>query len=243
MEVDEKKCWLCGKNGSDDRLEIHHVFQGANKKNSEKYGLLVYLCGNECHRNGKYAAHRNNTTAALLHKWGQGKAMRENGWTVEQFREIFGKSYIQEEIMNKVILVGNLTKNPEMRTTPTGVNAARFTVAVRRRFAKEGQQQADFINCIAWRQQAEFLCKYFTKGSGIQLCGSIQTRSWADNNNNMHYATEVIAEEISFNGPKRDNPNENVPSPDELNSKFGEGFAEYDEFADIDGNDENLPFS
>ena len=144
--------------------------------------------------------------------------------------------------MNKVILVGNLTKDPEMRTTPSGISTARFTVAVRRKFAKDGQQQADFISCIAWRQQAEFLCKYFTKGSSIQLCGNIQTRSWADNNNNMHYATEVIAEEISFNGPKRDNQNEpNIPSPDELNSQFGEGFAEYNEIADIDV-DENLPF-
>ena len=142
--------------------------------------------------------------------------------------------------MNKVILVGNLTKDPEMRTTQNGINVARFTVAVRRKFAKNGE--ADFISCIAWRQQAEFLCRYFTKGSGIQLCGNIQTRSWADNNNNMRYAAEVIAEEISFNGPKRDSQNEpDVPSPDELNSQFGEGFAEYNEFADIDG-DENLPF-
>ena len=144
--------------------------------------------------------------------------------------------------MNKVILVGNLTKDPELRQTPNGVSVARFTVAVSRRFSKDGQQQTDFINCIAWRQAAEFLCKYFSKGSSIQLCGSIQTRSWDDQNGKKQYATEVIADELSFNGPKRENANDvpSVPSPDELNNQFGEGFASYDEFADI--NDDDLPF-
>ena len=142
--------------------------------------------------------------------------------------------------MNKVVLVGNLTKDPEMKQTPNGISVARFTVAVRRRFAKEGQQEADFINCIAWRQQAEFLCKYFSKGSGIQLCGSIQTRSWDGKDGKKQYATEVVADEISFNGPKRDSGNPNVPSPEELNSQFGDGFADYSEFADV--NEDDLPF-
>ena len=142
--------------------------------------------------------------------------------------------------MNKVVLVGNLTKDPEMKQTPNGISVARFTVAVRRRFAKEGQQEADFISCIAWRQQAEFLCKYFTKGSGIQLCGSIQTRSWDGKDGKKQYATEVVADEISFNGPKRDSSNPNVPSPEELNSQFGDGFADYSDFTDV--NEDDLPF-
>lgn len=142
--------------------------------------------------------------------------------------------------MNKVVLVGNLTKDPEMKQTPNGISVARFTVAVRRRFAKEGQQEADFISCIAWRQQAEFLCKYFSKGSGIQLCGSIQTRSWDGKDGKKQYATEVVAEELSFNGPKRDSDNPNVPSPEELNSQFGDGFADYSEFTDV--NEDDLPF-
>lgn len=107
--------------------------------------------------------------------------------------------------MNKVILVGRLVRDAELQQTPSGTSVARFTVAVNRRFAKEGQQQADFINCIAWRQQAEFLCKYFQKGSGIQLCGSIQTRSWDGQDGTRHFATEVIADEIQFNGPKQQN--------------------------------------
>ena len=89
-----KQCFLCGRNGNDDRLERHHIFGGSNRSNSEKYGLVVYLCGNECHRNGKYAVHKNKYTMEFLHKYGQGKAMRENNWTEEQFREIFGRSYL-----------------------------------------------------------------------------------------------------------------------------------------------------
>ena len=89
-----KECFLCGRNGNGDRLERHHIFGGVNRKHSEKYGLVVYLCGERCHRNGEYSAHRNAEVAAYLHRYGQEKAMKENDWTVEQFREIFGKSYI-----------------------------------------------------------------------------------------------------------------------------------------------------
>lgn len=92
MEV--RECFLCGRNGNGDRLERHHIFGGVNRKNSEKYGLVVDLCGERCHRNGEYSAHRNGEVAAYLHRYGQEKAMKENGWTEEQFREVFGKSYI-----------------------------------------------------------------------------------------------------------------------------------------------------
>ena len=89
-----KECFLCGRNGNGDPLERHHIFGGSNRNNSEKYGLVVYLSGNECHRNGKHAVHKDKYIMEFLHKYGQGKAMRENNWTVEQFREIFGKSYL-----------------------------------------------------------------------------------------------------------------------------------------------------
>lgn len=92
MEI--KECFLCGRNGSGDRLERHHIFGGSNRKWSEKYGLTVYLCGDRCHRNGEYAVHRNKDTMAYLHRYGQEKAMKEQAWTVEQFRNVFGKSYI-----------------------------------------------------------------------------------------------------------------------------------------------------
>lgn len=101
--------------------------------------------------------------------------------------------------MNKVILVGRLTKEPELRATQSGVNVCSFTVACDRRFQKEGEErQADFINCIAWRQQAEFISKYFTKGTRIALDGSIQTRSWDDSEGNKRYATEVVVDHVEF---------------------------------------------
>lgn len=87
------KCFLCGKWGW---LEEHHLFGGSNRKKSEKYGLKVGLCGIECHREGPKAAHRSAETAQKLHEYGQRKFMREQGATVDEFRALFGKNYIDE---------------------------------------------------------------------------------------------------------------------------------------------------
>ena len=92
--MDEKKCWLCGRNGAADPLERHHIFGASNRRKSEKYGLVVWLCGNDCHRLGPESAHRNKQTMQMLHRYGQKKAMREQGWSVEEFRQVFGKSYL-----------------------------------------------------------------------------------------------------------------------------------------------------
>ena len=103
---------------------------------------------------------------------------------------------------NKVILGGRLTGDPELKQTPSGVSVCSFSVAVNRRFqsqnAEGGQPQADFINVVAWRQQAEFVSKYFRKGSSICVVGSIQTRTWNDQQGQKRYATEVVADEINF---------------------------------------------
>ena len=106
--------------------------------------------------------------------------------------------------MNKVILMGRLTRDPELSQTPTGTEMARFSIAVNRRFAKEGQQQADFINCTAWRQQAEFICKHFKQGSMIAVTGSIQTRSWNGQDGKKCYATDIVVDEVYFTGSKAD---------------------------------------
>ncbi len=152
--------------------------------------------------------------------------------------------------MNKVILVGNLARDPEMRQTPNGVSVARFTVAVSRRFSRDGQPQTDFINCVAWRQQADFLCRYFQKGSGIQLCGSIQSRSWDGQDGKRQYATEVVADELSFNGPKRQSQDGGFQSagqggysapPVQEQPAFDGGFDDGG-FTDIDGSEDDLPF-
>lgn len=104
--------------------------------------------------------------------------------------------------MNKAILMGRLTAEPELKQTPNGVLVTRFTLAVNRRFAKEGQQQADFINCVAWRNQAEFLCRYFHKGSMAAIAGSIQTGSYDGEDGKKRYTTEVVADEVYFTGEK-----------------------------------------
>ena len=105
--------------------------------------------------------------------------------------------------MNKAILVGRLTRDPELRTTPNGVNVCSFTVAVDRRFVRAGEErQADFINCVAWRQTAEFICRYFSKGRMIGIVGSIQTRTWDDKEGKRQYATEVQVDEAYFTESK-----------------------------------------
>ena len=101
---------------------------------------------------------------------------------------------------NKVILIGNMTADPELKQTQGGVSVCSFSIAVNRRFAKadQAQQSVDFINIVTWRQQAEFVSRYFKKGNPILVCGQLQTRSWNDNQGQKRYATEVIADEVSF---------------------------------------------
>ena len=101
---------------------------------------------------------------------------------------------------NKVILVGNMTADPELKQTTGGVSVCSFSIAVNRRFAKpeQGQQNVDFINIVTWRQSAEFVSRYFKKGNPILICGQLQTRTWNDNQGQKRYATEVVADEVSF---------------------------------------------
>ena len=106
---------------------------------------------------------------------------------------------------NKVILIGNLVEDPEIRQTPTGVPVTNFRIAVSRSYKRnEGGQDADFINIVAWRQTAEFVKRYFNKGKSILVCGSLQSRTWTDNNNQKRYTLEVVADEVSFVDRKSD---------------------------------------
>ena len=106
--------------------------------------------------------------------------------------------------INKVILGGRLTADPELKQTQSGVPVCSFSIAVNRRVAKDQEQKADFINCNAWRGTAEFIHKYFRKGSSLCIAGSIQTRSWEDKNGNKRYATEVNVDEAMFVDGKND---------------------------------------
>lgn len=103
--------------------------------------------------------------------------------------------------MNKVILIGRLTRDPEMRTTPSGVATTSFSIAVQRNYANaQGDREADFINCVAWRKQAENIAKYCTKGSQVAVDGRIQTRNYDAQDGTKRYVTEVIADNVSFLG-------------------------------------------
>lgn len=89
-----KECFICRRNGNGDRLERHHIFGAANRDKSEALGLVVYLCGERCHRLGKYSAHQNAEVADYLHRYGQKKAMEEQNWTKEEFQNVFGANYL-----------------------------------------------------------------------------------------------------------------------------------------------------
>ena len=152
--------------------------------------------------------------------------------------------------MNNVTLSGRLTKNPEIRYT-AGNNTAvcQFTVAVDRRFKSENQPTADFIQVVAWRQTAEFVSKYFTKGSRIAVVGQIQTRSWDDTEGKKHYVTEVIADEVEFCESKRQDGNyqqgmtppppvpfqsqQTVQQPKNESSGFTDGYFPLDDDGDV----------
>ena len=104
--------------------------------------------------------------------------------------------------MNKVILMGRLVADPELKTTPSGLSVTTVRVAVNRRYSADGTNTADFFDVVCWRQTADFVAKYFAKGRMIGVVGSLQTRSWTDKNGNKRYVTEVIADEAYFCGDK-----------------------------------------
>jgi single-strand DNA-binding protein len=117
---------------------------------------------------------------------------------------------------DKVILIGNMVADPELKQTQGGLSVSTFSIAINRRFKTEGQQDCDFISIVAWRQQAEFVCKYFKKGQPILICGQIQIRSWTNNNNEKRYTIEVVADEVSFVAPANQNeqkPTQTPPNP------------------------------
>lgn len=115
-------------------------------------------------------------------------------------------------MLNVVAIMGRLVADPELRTTPAGHSVCSFRIACDRSYVQQGQQrQADFIDIVAWRQQADFVSKYFRKGSMIAVEGSLQTRNYQDKNGNNRTAVEVVANNISFAGAKRQD-SQSVPS-------------------------------
>jgi len=111
--------------------------------------------------------------------------------------------------MNKVILIGRLTKDPELKTTTSGIATTTFTLAVDRNFVNQqsGQREADFLNCVVWRKQAENVSRYCSKGSQVAVEGRIQTRSYDASDGTKRYVTEIVCDNVTFLGSKNSNNN------------------------------------
>lgn len=134
--------------------------------------------------------------------------------------------------MNNVILIGRLTATPELKTTGSGNSVTSFNIAVDRRYSgKDGGRQTDFINCVAWRNTAEFISKYFKKGDPISIQGEIQTRKYQDKDGNNRVAVEVIIENARF-VPSKSNGGNNTDSTPPVNNGF----------TDLGDIDDDLPF-
>ncbi len=143
--------------------------------------------------------------------------------------------------LNKVILMGRLTADPELKQTQGGASVVSFSIAVDRRFNKDGEKKADFINVVAWRTTAEFIAKYFNKGSMIALVGELQTRSWEDNNGQKRYATEVIASEVSFCGSKNNTEGNSHATEEHAPAPSFSAQTPAPNFEEVSG-DDDLPF-
>lgn len=149
-------------------------------------------------------------------------------------------------MFNKAILVGRLTADPELKQTPNGVSVTSFSIAVNRAFTpKGGERQADFLDIVAWRQTAEFICRYFTKGKAILVEGSIQTRSFVDKNGQNRRAWEVVADSAHFVESKNAAGGP-LPAPSDAMAPASAPAPAYssgsvEDFADID-DDGDLPF-
>lgn len=151
--------------------------------------------------------------------------------------------------MNHVVLMGRLTRDPELRHTPSGIPVSTFTLAVDRPFTSKetGERQTDFIDIVAWRNLAEFVVKYFVKGQMCAVQGRLQIRDWTDRDGNKRRSAEVVAENIYFTESKKSREAAGyVPYSD---TRAGSGFSEYRSpvvgsgFEEFDSeDDENLPF-
>lgn len=142
-------------------------------------------------------------------------------------------------MLNRVVLVGRLTKDPEFRTTPNGVSVANFTLAVNRTFTNaQGEREADFINCVTFRKQADNVNNYLSKGSLAGVDGRVQSRSYENQEGKRVFVTEVVCDSVQFLDPKNNNQSNNQPQQQRGQAQSTN--APFDNGADI--SDDSLPF-
>lgn len=143
---------------------------------------------------------------------------------------------------NKVILIGNLTADPELKQTTSGISMCNFSIAVNRKMKVQGGQDCDFINIVAWRSSAEFVTRYFRKGKPILVCGELQTRNYTNGQGQKVYITEVVASEVSFVGNSNDNNNEPRVSTPTNNGYIPTGYGASSPHLEEIESDSSLPF-
>lgn len=149
-------------------------------------------------------------------------------------------------MLNHIDIMGRLTRDPELRATGSGVIVCSFTVAVDRDFSQNGEREADFIDCVAWRKIGEFVARNFTKGSMILVSGRLQMRGWTDKDGNKRRTAEVVADDVYFGEPRK---RQEGGVPEEGGNAYlgggsgaGQDAPRSGEFAPLDGDDPKLPF-
>lgn len=148
-------------------------------------------------------------------------------------------------MLNHITIMGRLTRDPELKRTGSGLAVANFTVAVDRDFPNKetGEKETDFINCVAWRHNGEFVSKYFTKGSMIVVSGRLQIRKWIDDNGNNRSTAEIVTDNVYFGESKRDKDSNN--STNTYSAPNYGGYASTDSFLKFYDDDDDgavLPF-
>ncbi|MDR2589725.1 MAG: single-stranded DNA-binding protein [Oscillospiraceae bacterium] len=147
-------------------------------------------------------------------------------------------------MMNQIVLMGRLTRDPELRETPGGTPVASFSLAVDRGFTPKdgGERQTDFIDCIAWQQRAQFVSRYFAKGQMMALTGRLQIRDWTDKEGNKRKKAEVVADNIYFTESKKSRDgSKDSGSKDDYSEAYNTP-VESSDFAELDMDDGELPF-
>lgn len=145
-------------------------------------------------------------------------------------------------MLNHIVIMGRLTRDPELRRTGSGLAVAGFTVAVDRDFTNKdsGERETDFIDCVAWRSTGEFVSKYFSKGSMAVVSGRLQIRPWEDKNGNKRRTAEIVADNVYFGGSKRSDQQPAGASGD--SQSYHSPAPQMAEFEELDSDDEHLPF-
>lgn len=143
-------------------------------------------------------------------------------------------------MINNIVLMGRLTFEPELKVTKTGIAVCSFGLAVDRQYTSGEEKKADFIDCRAWRSTADFICKYFHKGSMLALVGRLQTSNYTDKNGNKRKSVTVIADNVSFCGSKAESGNTNKAIAQQNETQYQT--ADASDFEEIVDEDDDLPF-